>query len=234
MPTKPAARASSIARLEDARLVRELAADVDVGAARPDGVGADQGAFEELVRVLLADQPVLEGAGLALVGVHAQVLRLVGGLGDEAPLRARGEARAAAAAQTRPLDQIDDLLGRLLQRHRQRLVPAVLLVDRQRVRVGQMDRLREHRLEGRGGGRHQRSTSPSTMSMLPMQATTSATIRPRHMSSSAWRLMSEGGRTRVRCGIGRAVAHDVEAQLALGRLDREVRVARGRGCTPPT
>ena len=39
------------------------------------------------------------------------------------------------------------------------------------------------------------------MSMLPMQATTSATIRPRHMSSSACKLMSEGGRTRVRFGM---------------------------------
>src|SRR5439155_318446 len=38
--------------------------------------------------------------------------------------------------------------------------------------------------------------------MLPMHATVSATMRPTHMSSSACRLMNDGGRTRVLWGIG--------------------------------
>src|SRR5712671_3790498 len=71
---------------QDLGLGGELAADVDVGAARPDRVRADQRPLEELMRILLADQPVLERARLALVGVHAHVFLLVGRLGDEAPL----------------------------------------------------------------------------------------------------------------------------------------------------
>src|SRR5208337_4068620 len=45
---------------------------------------------------------------------------------------------------------------------------------------------------------HQRSTSPSTMSIVPMTATTSATSKPRTMTSSACRLTNDGGRTRKR------------------------------------
>src|SRR5262249_3836613 len=77
------------------RFGRELPADVDVGTSRADGVGADDRAFDQLVRILRADEAVLERAGLALVGVHAHVLRLVGRLRDEAPLGARREAGAA-------------------------------------------------------------------------------------------------------------------------------------------
>ena len=43
-----------------------------------------------------------------------------------------------------------------------------------------------------------RSTSPSTMSTLPRTTITSATERPRHMSSKIVRLIRLGGRTRYR------------------------------------
>src|ERR1019366_4038121 len=45
---------------------------------------------------------------------------------------------------------------------------------------------------------HQRSTSPSTMSIVPMTATTSATSKPRTIMSSACKLTNDGGRTRRR------------------------------------
>src|SRR3989442_652755 len=45
-----------------------------------------------------------------------------------------------------------------------------------------------------------RSTSPSTISMVPMMATTSAINPPRTIRSSACRLMNDGGRTRRRYG----------------------------------
>src|SRR5208283_5670070 len=45
---------------------------------------------------------------------------------------------------------------------------------------------------------HQRSTSPSTMSIVPITATTSATSKPRTITSSACRLTNDGGRTRKR------------------------------------
>src|SRR5207244_8703882 len=42
---------------------------------------------------------------------------------------------------------------------------------------------------------HQRSTSPSTMSIVPMTATTSATIMPRPILSSACKFTNDGGCT---------------------------------------
>ena len=48
---------------------------------------------------------------------------------------------------------------------------------------------------------HQRSTSPSTMSMDPMSATTSAMRCPRTRRGSACRLQNDGGRTRKRYGL---------------------------------
>ena len=45
---------------------------------------------------------------------------------------------------------------------------------------------------------HQRSTSPRTMSSVPITAITSATNWPRHIRSSACRFTNDGGRTRMR------------------------------------
>ena len=47
---------------------------------------------------------------------------------------------------------------------------------------------------------HQRSTSPRTISRVPMTAITSATSCPRHMTSSACRFTKDGGRTRILYG----------------------------------
>ena len=68
----------------------------------------DDDRLDQPVRVALDDDPVLVGAGLALVGVHAQVARLRVVLGQEAPLHPGREAGAAAAAQVRLLDLLDD------------------------------------------------------------------------------------------------------------------------------
>ncbi len=46
-----------------------------------------------------------------------------------------------------------------------------------------------------------RSTSPSTTSSEPINATTSATIWPLMSGGSAWRLQNDGGRTRKRYGF---------------------------------
>src|SRR5262249_32297937 len=46
-----------------------------------------------------------------------------------------------------------------------------------------------------------RSTSPSTMSIDPISATTSATRWPRTRRRSPWRFANEGGRTRKRYGF---------------------------------
>ncbi len=86
--------------LEDFRAEGEFAADIDIGEMHVVGEAGDDHAFEHLVRVLVDDLLVLEGAGLRFVGVADEINRLgvFGGI-DEAPFHAAGEARAAAPAQ---------------------------------------------------------------------------------------------------------------------------------------
>src|SRR6516162_9144308 len=68
------------------------------------------------MRVEAQDVPVLAGAGLRLVGVEHQIGRAaVGLLGHEGPLEARREAGAAAPAQVRLLDLVDDCVAAALQ-----------------------------------------------------------------------------------------------------------------------
>ena len=85
-----------------------LAADVDEGDLRLDCEGAQDDALDQLMRVVLHDDAVFEGAGLRLVGVDDEVARH--GRRQKAPLHARGEAGAAAAADAAGLDLLDNLL----------------------------------------------------------------------------------------------------------------------------
>src|SRR5262245_4233087 len=90
--------------LQDAIAAAILVAQVEVGGAGAGGVAGEDDAFEDLMRVLLHEDAVVEGARLALVGVDAQVDRSVVVLGQEGPFDATREARPAAAAQTGSLD----------------------------------------------------------------------------------------------------------------------------------
>jgi len=109
--------------------VPEFAAAVDVDGFRLDGVGGDQRAFDELVRIVLQNLAVFERARLRFVGVDHNVLDwLVPG--DEAPFDAGREARAAAPAQVGGLDHVDHLIGRHgRDRLPEGLVTAVLPVN---------------------------------------------------------------------------------------------------------
>ena len=49
--------------------MRILVAEIDIDLARLDGPGADQHPLEEAVRIGLEEIAVLEGSGLALVGI---------------------------------------------------------------------------------------------------------------------------------------------------------------------
>src|SRR3546814_633090 len=110
-------------------LADELAAYIDIGRPRAHREAGDQRAFDQLVRIVADDLAVLAGAGLGFIGVDDEEIgtALAGLLGHEAPLHAGREARAAAAAQTRRFDRLDDLV--LADSH-QRLgiipVPALL------------------------------------------------------------------------------------------------------------
>ncbi len=77
-----------------------------------DGVARERHPLDEQVRVGLHEDLVDVGAGVALVAVGDDELALAAGVAGELPLRAGGEARAAAAADVRRLDLLEQLLGR--------------------------------------------------------------------------------------------------------------------------
>ncbi len=111
---------------------RVLGAHVHVALVRADRVAADEHAFDDGVRVALEDGAVHERPGVALVGVADDVLLVALALIGELPLDARGEAGAAAAADARVGDLLDDPLGRLLaESHARGLVAAArqILLD---------------------------------------------------------------------------------------------------------
>ena len=126
------ARAQDVAadRPEGVRLVEggghalepegELTAHEDEGLRGTDGVGADEDALDDLVRVLLHQHVVLEGAGLALVAVDDEVDGL--GLPEHPPLLAGLEAGAA------PPEEVggEHLLGDRRRLHGEGLAQAVV------------------------------------------------------------------------------------------------------------
>ena len=93
---------------------RVLRANVDEALVGADRIAGDRHGFEDRVGVALQNRSVHEGAGVALVGVAADILliRLVGG--GKSPLFTGGEAGAAAAAEAGGQDDVDDLLRRHL------------------------------------------------------------------------------------------------------------------------
>ena len=116
--------------------VQHLAADVDEGVARADREAGNDDAFDERVGVGHHQRGVLAGARLGLVRVDHQVVRPAV-LGDEAPLHAGREARAAAAAQSGLLDRGDQVVRGGGQRLGQRPVAAgaAVALDRETVRL---------------------------------------------------------------------------------------------------
>ncbi len=98
-----------------------LVAQIDVGGRRLDRPGGDQHALEETVRVALEVVAVLEGAGLALVGVDREVAGL-GRVAHEAPFAPGREARAAEPAQAPLVERAEQLEDRLIDLMRRREV----------------------------------------------------------------------------------------------------------------
>src|SRR5690606_21426396 len=89
----------------------ELAPDVDIGGIRTHGEARDQRTLDQRVRIVAHDFAVLTGRRFGFIGVDDQIrgtaVRLFGHKGPFHPGR---EARAAATAQTRGLDLINDLV----------------------------------------------------------------------------------------------------------------------------
>ena len=84
---------------------------------RLDHPGGDQHALDEAVRIALEIVAVLEGAGLALVGVdREQPRRRLGA--HQRPFAAGGKAGAAEAAQPGVAHGLDDVVARARARRR--------------------------------------------------------------------------------------------------------------------
>ncbi len=121
--------------LHDLDQVAIFAAQIDVAGLRADRERGDHHAFNDGVRIVLEDEAVFAGAGLALVTVAQHVLRLGRLLGHERPLHAGRKSRAAAAAQVRLLHLVDDGVGRHAERFLQRLVAVELEIAVERGRA---------------------------------------------------------------------------------------------------
>ena len=93
---------------------RVFRTDIYVALVCADGVAGDGHRLQHGVRVALEHRAVHKRAGVALVRVAYDVFLIRNALGGKVPLRAGGEARAAAAAQTAVGDELDDLRRRHL------------------------------------------------------------------------------------------------------------------------
>ena len=87
-------------RFQNARALRKLTADIDVGLLHVVRETGNHGALDQLVGILMNDVAVLEGARLGLVGIDHEVDRLAALAIDERPLEATGKTGATATAQT--------------------------------------------------------------------------------------------------------------------------------------
>ena len=97
-------------------------------AVRADGQAGDHHAFDHRMRIVLENQPVFAGAGLALVPVAQNIFRLGRLLGNERPLQPGAESRAATPAQAGILHLIDDAVRAHAQGLLHRLVAVQLQV----------------------------------------------------------------------------------------------------------
>ena len=111
------------------RRVHKLAPEIYVAGFRTNGIGADQRAFDNLMRIAFQKLTIFEGAGLRLVGVDDYILGAFS-LRDKAPLDPGREARSTSAAYVCFPDDIANFVGRqLLQGLFQPLVAAIAGVN---------------------------------------------------------------------------------------------------------
>jgi hypothetical protein len=73
--------------------------DVDIALFGPDGVGADEHALEDAMRISLHQASIHVGARVSLVGIADDVLQVALGLPRQLPFQAGQEAGPTAAAE---------------------------------------------------------------------------------------------------------------------------------------
>src|SRR5688572_6237066 len=111
--TEKILRTSLVQRpVQDARAVGEFAANVDIGQLHVVSEAGDDHALDELVRILVDDLAILEGAWLGFVGIADKINRLAAPPIDETPFESARETRPSPAAQAGQFHVLADLLLR--------------------------------------------------------------------------------------------------------------------------
>ncbi len=94
--------------------VIELAANVDIGRMGTHGETGNQRTFDQLVRLMAHDLPVLTGTGLGFIGIDHEVMRTVADfLRHEGPLHTGRETRTTTTTQAGGLHLLDNGLATL-------------------------------------------------------------------------------------------------------------------------
>ncbi len=124
VPENPGLAGLGDGTVEDLEFVQVLAPDVDEDVLALDRVRGDEAALEEPVGDARHDLAVLERSRLGLVGVDDEILGLRRAAIDQRGLSAHREAGAAAPAEVRGEQRLDQLLGRQLASLRHLVVPA--------------------------------------------------------------------------------------------------------------
>ena len=109
-----------------------LGTDIDIALVRANGVAGNGHGLQHHMGVALQHGAVHERAGVALIGVAADILHIALALPGKEPLLPGGEAAAAAPAQAAVLDGLDDLIGGHPRQHTAQCLVAVhgnVLVD---------------------------------------------------------------------------------------------------------
>ena len=130
-----------------------LVADVDITAPGADGVGADEHALQDRVRVALEDAAIHVGSRIAFVGVADDKPLVTWCVPAALPLPPGRESAAASAAQSGSLHLLDDLLRRQFGEHlREGAVATQGDVVLDRARIDELVLTQEHavlcRVEG--------------------------------------------------------------------------------------
>ncbi len=127
-----------------------FAPDVDVADAGAHGVAGDGHAFQHPVGIAFHDVAVLDGAGLAFVGVADDVLGGDGAGPGEGPLEPGGEAGAAPAPEAGVLHRVHHLFRGQGQGLFQALVAAPFQIGVQAQRIDLIHVGQEHQLIAAG------------------------------------------------------------------------------------
>ena len=86
----------------------ELTPDIDITGVNPHSDRGEQTAFNQLLRVIAKDVAILAGPGLTLIGIDAEIGRMVALFGHERPFQPGRKTGAAAPSQAGFLDLLDN------------------------------------------------------------------------------------------------------------------------------